>query len=73
VHIHPFENGNGRWARFIANLWLHRHGKGPIAWPEETYSLGESTIRSEYLDAIKLADAGDLSSLLSLHRRYGPF
>src|SRR5258708_9438159 len=25
VYIHPFENGNGRWSRLIANIWLKLH------------------------------------------------
>jgi fido (protein-threonine AMPylation protein) len=34
VKIHPFLNGNGRWARMLANIWLRRRGTGPIMWPE---------------------------------------
>src|SRR5258708_11461143 len=25
VQIHPFENGNGRWSRMLANIWLKVH------------------------------------------------
>ena len=25
VQIHPFENGNGRWSRLLANIWLKKH------------------------------------------------
>ena len=25
VQIHPFKNGNGRWARLLANIWLKMH------------------------------------------------
>jgi Fic-DOC domain mobile mystery protein B len=35
VWIHPFSNGNGRWARMLANIWLKRHGNSIIEWPEE--------------------------------------
>jgi Fic-DOC domain mobile mystery protein B len=34
VSIHPFPNGNGRWARMLANIWLKRHGHAITEWPE---------------------------------------
>src|SRR5580700_6024566 len=50
VAIHPFLNGNGRWARMLANIWLKQHGSNPTEWPEQ--AVGEaSVIRTEYLDA----------------------
>jgi len=71
VQIHPFFNGNGRWARLLANVWLKLHGRAPILWPENT--IGDtSTIRGEYIAAIKAADSGDQAPLIELHRRYAP-
>lgn len=69
VQIHPFNNGNGRWARLLANIWL-RQNKHPItAWPDQ--SIGQtSPIRAKYIAAIKAADNGDYAPLISLHRRY---
>lgn len=69
VRIHPFSNGNGRWSRMLANIWLKRHGKQPIHWPESTIGC-IGTIRDEYLSAVKAADAGDLSTLIALHERF---
>jgi Fic-DOC domain mobile mystery protein B len=69
VSIHPFENGNGRWARMLANIWLKLKGSSPTFWPEE--SVGEtSVIRDEYLNAIKAADAMDFALLIALHEKY---
>ncbi|MEN8148472.1 MAG: mobile mystery protein B [Planctomycetota bacterium] len=69
VQIHPFQNGNGRWARLLSNLWLKLHGEPIVAWPDEV--LGESSpVRDEYLDAIKAADRGDYEGLTELHRRF---
>ncbi len=69
VHIHPFLNGNGRWARMLANIWLRRHDGGIIRWPDQ--AVGEtSVIRDEYLAAIRAADAGDLTLLIDLHERF---
>jgi Fic-DOC domain mobile mystery protein B len=69
VQIHPFKNGNGRWARLLANIWLKLHDHSVTAWPEETIGT-ESVIRSEYIAAIKLADGGDDGPLMELHKRY---
>jgi Fic-DOC domain mobile mystery protein B len=68
VAIHPFQNGNGRWSRLLANIWLRRHNAPLVTWPETT--IGEaSTTRGEYLAAIQAADGGDLDSFVALHRR----
>lgn len=53
VAIHPFLNGNGRWARMLANIWLKRNGHPITEWPEATISF-KSVIRDEYLAAIRL-------------------
>lgn len=69
VRIHPFLNGNGRWARMLANILLKQNRSPIVEWPEETIGT-ESTIRSEYIAAIKQADKGDDQPLLALHRRF---
>ena len=67
--IHPFWNGNGRWARLLANIWLRRHKAPLVHWPDE--SIGqESPIRNDYLMALKAADNGDFGPLLALHRQH---
>jgi Fic-DOC domain mobile mystery protein B len=69
VEIHPFLNGNGRWARMLANVWLAVHGSPPTRWPED--AVGDaSPIRDEYVAAIRAADGGEYSLLVELHRRY---
>ena len=69
VHIHPFQDGNGRWARLLANIWSKQNGGPVVVWLEETIGA-ESVIRSEYLAAVKQADQGDLEPLVALHERY---
>ena len=71
VLIHPFENGNGRWSRMLANIWLARNGIAPTKWPEEIVGT-VSPVREEYLAAVKAADDGDYDRLADLHRRYTP-
>ncbi len=69
VQIHPFMNGNGRWARLMANIWLRLHDFPVTVWPEDTIG-SVSKLRDEYLEAIKSADNGKYDALIDLHRRY---
>lgn len=69
VRIHPFLNGNGRWSRTLANIWLRRQGARPVEWPEATIGA-TSAIREEYLSAVRGADRGDYATLLALHVRF---
>jgi fido (protein-threonine AMPylation protein) len=68
VAIHPFHNGNGRWSRLLANIWLKQHDSPVTLWPEQVGH--KSPIRDEYLDAIRKADNGDWGPLTELHSRY---
>ena len=34
VQIHPFLNGNGRWSRLLANIYLKQNGLQPTKWNE---------------------------------------
>jgi Fic-DOC domain mobile mystery protein B len=69
VRIHPFQNGNGRWARMLANIWLKRHAHPITVWPEPTIG-SQSLIRDEYIAAIRAADHGDEEPLRELHQRF---
>lgn len=66
VHIHPFTNGNGRWSRLVANIWLMRRGHAVVRWPEQAIG-GESPLRGAYLRAIRAADGGDIAPLVAMH------
>lgn len=70
VHIHPFVNGNGRWARLLTNIWLKQCGGIVLDWPEEAIADTTSVIREEYISALKQADKGNLTPLTELHQRY---
>lgn len=68
VAIHPFVNGNGRHARFVADLFLYCQGLSIAKWPQD---LGQNgLLRKEYISALKEADQGDYCPLLSLTERY---
>jgi len=70
VQIHPFDNGNGRWARLLANIWLKQGGAPVTMWPEDNMVKGTSKIRGKYLKAIKSADNGDYDDLIEIHKYY---
>jgi len=63
--IHPFANGNGRWARMVANLYLHKEKLPIVQWPVE-----QKIFRPQYLKALKAADNGDYEPFLKLHKEY---
>ncbi len=65
VQIHPFKNGNGRWSRMLANIYLKQNGLNPTKWNEDLLAK-ENPHRDDYIDSLKLADNGDYSKLIEL-------
>ncbi|HEY2679407.1 MAG TPA: mobile mystery protein B [Steroidobacteraceae bacterium] len=68
VAIHPFLNGNGRHARFYADLILARHFKRErLTWGGGP--LGNDDLRrADYIAALRAADNHDYSALLKFAR-----
>ena len=62
--IHPFNNGNGRFARLICDIYLRSKGQSIIEWPTNP------ELRPKYLSALKEADGGDFTSILELSKKY---
>lgn len=65
VQIHPFKNGNGRWSRMLANIYLRQNGLTPTKWNEDLLSK-ENPHRDDYIQALKMADNGDYTRLIEL-------
>jgi Fic-DOC domain mobile mystery protein B len=64
VLIHPFPNGNGRHARFMADLLIMRLGGERFSWGRE--SLRDPGIaRQQYIAALRAADNHDIAPLLA--------
>lgn len=66
VQIHPYRNGNGRWARMLSDLWLRQNTGIKIRWPVGLNN--ESPIRHAYLDALRAADRLDYGPLNALYK-----
>lgn len=63
VQVHPYVNGNGRHARFVADLYLHVNGRDTLPWrPDESDT---SASRATYISALQLADGGDYAALIA--------
>lgn len=59
THIHPFDDGNGRMARLLANMSLARNGFPPLL-------VRSKVDRGQYYDALARSDEGDLLPLYDL-------
>lgn len=67
VYIHPFENGNGRFSRFVADLFLLAFKCQHPIWPSQLDE--EGIARRDYIIALKEADKGNYESLINFMKR----
>lgn len=67
VQIHPFKNGNGRWSRMLANIYLRQNGLMPVKWQEDLLA-SENPKRNNYIQALKKADNSDFTDLIAIHK-----
>lgn len=67
VQIHPFKNGNGRWSRMLANIYLRQNGLMPVKWQEDLLA-SENPKRNAYIQALKKADNSDFADLIAMHK-----
>ncbi len=68
VIVHPWPNGNGRWARLMADALLHADDQPRFSWGSGDL-VAASNARRTYLDALRAADRGDFTPLLAFVRR----
>jgi Fic-DOC domain mobile mystery protein B len=63
VWVHPFPNGNGRFSRLFADLFLDNLGEQRFSWGGSNLS-DEGLVRKQYLAALKLAENYAYTELL---------
>ena len=68
VQIHLFPNGNGRHSRLIADVLINKEfGKDEFTWGSANLNA-TGTFRNSYLDALKNADEGSFTDLITFAR-----
>ncbi|MCY3586649.1 MAG: mobile mystery protein B [Acidimicrobiales bacterium] len=67
VTIHPFPDGNGRHSRISADYLAQALNRSPFSWGAHL-DLEIDALRRTYLTALRTADRGDISPLLSFAR-----
>lgn len=60
--IHPFTNGNGRFSRFVSDLFLFSYRCPLPVWPGGLSREGAN--RQDYLGVLRDADRGDFNPLI---------
>jgi Fic-DOC domain mobile mystery protein B len=68
VFIHPFENGNGRFARLVGDRYLVAIGGAHPNWP---HLQNSNKIRQAYIQSLKDADLGDYNALIEFMKKFG--
>lgn len=64
VFIHPFPNGNGRFSRLFADLYLFQHNEPRFSWGSNNLTP-DSSFRDHYLQALRRADSSDYKELIA--------
>jgi len=64
VSIHCFPNRNGRHARLMTDLLLIKNHRKRFSWGGEISQKENNKVRKLYIDALRHADANDLTPLL---------
>jgi fido (protein-threonine AMPylation protein) len=69
VWIQPFANGNGRWARIMADAYLTRLDRNIfLDWSGGGTLNADSAHRAAYIAALRAADQHDFDRLVTLVR-----
>jgi Fic-DOC domain mobile mystery protein B len=63
VFIHPFPNGNGRFSRLFADLYLFSQNEPRFSWGSNNL-IQDSPLRDRYLQALRSADNSDYTALI---------
>ena len=67
TRIHPFPNGNGRFARLAADMLVEKVRQPAFTWGQSSLVEAGDT-RRRYVDALRTADKNDFGPLLEFVR-----
>lgn len=75
TRIHPFPNGNGRWARLMTDIFAEYNKLPKINWggiksKDILHKVGKMD-RKSYIKALRAADTHDFTELTNLFRHWG--
>lgn len=73
VFIHPYPNGNGRFARLMTDVLLEQKLNRPRFTWGRTELQPEGPVRTEYISALRAADGGNLDPLRKFVRSGGEY
>lgn len=69
VSIHVFPNGNGRHSRLMGDIIMKHIFKKPIfSWGQKEL-VHKNEVRNNYIDALRKADNGDITSLIDFSKK----
>ncbi len=68
VFIHPFNNGNGRHARLMADLLIISLGGKKFTWGGTSDLISQNNTRKNYISALRKADNHDFNDLILFAR-----
>lgn len=68
VYIHPFPNGNGRFARTMTDLLLVHHDSERFSWGAGDLISNTSEVRKRYISALQAADGKKYTELFAFVR-----
>lgn len=70
VWIHPFANGNGRWARIMADAYLAlADGDSFLDWSGGSTLTAESAHRAKYIASLRAADQFEFEPLINFVKK----
>lgn len=61
--VHPFQNGNGRLARLVTDIFLYSREQPLPQWPQIHLMTKGHEVREQYIRAMKHADQGEFNAL----------
>jgi Fic-DOC domain mobile mystery protein B len=63
--VRPWSDGNGNYARLMADVFVESQGEAPLTWGQRTFGTRFSAARRAYADATIAAGKGDMALMIA--------